>query len=401
MFELFPSPEAPDYKMIFYDKHFKILREVSYDHEVVSLIIKRLLKEAFLDIDSLEDLAEPWYNIESAEEEPRSTAQPSPNIEIIPIFGDKFVPAFNNSSLKVNPDCKIRSFHLTFYNIKDLVYEGWFDTETLFRSSAEFILRHLIKGSKVSVNDSPFYYEVAYDLPNDSDEKKMKITSSTNLFQTFYPKSKGAFRLPKLEKERPRIQFKKLEIAPLPLLDPDRFSKTVVKGSRGKAGIGRVILHRQVYESLVNELRLSQKAENGGYLLGFAYRLAEGSTDEANPDFRWAIEVTDAIKSREAKGNAVILMFTHDSWSEIKRKIDHEHHGKQLVSWFHTHLFPASDTFGLSGLDQKLHRHFFTKPWQVALLLNIDRTGKRELRCFQLNSRRSKLIETIYEVLEV
>ena len=116
---------------------------------------------------------------------------------------------------------------------------------------------------------------------------------------------------------------------------------------------GKVILHRRVYDTMINGLKLSRTEENGGYLLGYSYRMPESPEDESDLSFEWAIEITDVIKSQSAYGNAMVLMFTHDSWSEINNEIDRNYPDKKLVSWFHTHLFKATDDFGLSGLDQK------------------------------------------------
>jgi proteasome lid subunit RPN8/RPN11 len=40
--------------------------------------------------------------------------------------------------------------------------------------------------------------------------------------------------------------------------------------------------------------------------------------------------------------------------------------GKELVGWYHTH--PRMGIF-LSTYDVWLHKHFFPKPWQVALVI--------------------------------
>ena len=399
MFELFPDTEAPNYKLKFYNTNFEIFCEVSYDYQVIGIVLKRILKK-LIPIDRVKSLNEPWYNLKPATFEENKHFNCSIQ-EIIPLTGDKYSPIFKQGALTLYPKSDIKIFNLYFYDLNETLIEDRFSPEIIFQSGAEIILGFLIKQGKVKMEEAPFYYEIAKDTPAESNSKRLRITLSANLFQPFYPNSEGAFRLPKLEKERSRIKFKKVELEPLPVLQPAKFRNTTVKGNRGREGIGRVILHRQVYNSLVKRLKLSRASENGGYLVGHAYRLEESPEQETAAGFKWAIEITDVIKSDFAKGNAVILMFTHDSWSEIKKMVDTEFYGKKLVSWFHTHLFAASETFGLSGLDQKLHRHFFTKPWQVALLLNIDNSGQRELRCFQMNRKKTKLVETTYEILDI
>jgi hypothetical protein len=93
------------------------------------------------------------------------------------------------------------------------------------------------------------------------------------------------------------------------------------------------------------------------------------------------------------------LLFTGETWSQLNRLRDRDYPDRKLVSWFHTHLFEASDSFGLSGLDQDLHRRFLTKPWQVAVLLNINFKGERTVRCFQRGPD-GDLVECLFEVIE-
>jgi hypothetical protein len=127
--------------------------------------------------------------------------------------------------------------------------------------------------------------------------------------------------------------------------------------------------------------------------------MPEGPEDEDNSEFSWLIEITDVIQAENTWGNPIWLLFTGDSWSRAKRRIDQDFPGKKLVAWFHTHLFRATDSFGLSGRDEELHRLFLTKPWQVAVLLNIDSNGDREVRCFQKDPK-GDLVECIFEVFE-
>lgn len=70
---------------------------------------------------------------------------------------------------------------------------------------------------------------------------------------------------------------------------------------------------------------------------------------------------------------------------------------RKLVGWFHTHLFPATDTFGLSGLDQEMHAWYLPRPWQVAVLLNFERDADRTVRCYQRGPE-GKLVETPFFV---
>jgi hypothetical protein len=50
-------------------------------------------------------------------------------------------------------------------------------------------------------------------------------------------------------------------------------------------------------------------------------------------------------------------------------------------------------------MDQDLHRRYLTKPWQVAVLLNVEANGQRTVRCFQRGPE-GDLIECPFEVFE-
>lgn len=83
------------------------------------------------------------------------------------------------------------------------------------------------------------------------------------------------------------------------------------------------------------------------------------------------------------QASAALLLFTGDSWSALRRRLAADLQGLRLLGWWHTHLFPATDTFGLSGLDETLHRQFFSSPWHFAALLNVSHDQGRVLRCYQ------------------
>ena len=146
-------------------------------------------------------------------------------------------------------------------------------------------------------------------------------------------------------------------------------------------------------------MTLSQQNEEGGYVLGNAYRMPGSPEDETDPGFRWAVEVTDLLMAENTVGTPVTLLFTSDTWSGVSRRRDRDYADRKLAGWFHTHIFPASDTFGLSGLDQDMHAWYLAKPWQVAILLNVESDGSRTVRCYQ-RSPDGDLVETPYEVFE-
>jgi len=63
---------------------------------------------------------------------------------------------------------------------------------------------------------------------------------------------------------------------------------------------------------------------------------------------------------------AAHLTFTSDSQIALFEFLERYHPDKQLVGWYHTH--PRMGVF-FSSWDEWLHKNFFPKPWQVALVV--------------------------------
>ncbi len=206
----------------------------------------------------------------------------------------------------------------------------------------------------------------------------------------------GVFRLPQRVKGRKRIRFNKIPPDPFPERGPGHYGETEGKG-RGEPVSGRIFIHEGVYRALKQEIELSDTVEVGGFLVGHPYRLSESPENEDDPQYRWLLEITDLVRAEGAWGKPMALLFTGGTWSHIRKHIDIHFPDKELVSWFHTHLFRATEDFGLSGWDLDLHNRFMTRPWQVAILVNIDHGGKREIRCFQ-HGMEGGLVECRFEV---
>lgn len=368
-----------------------------WDNKLFASVATRILKEV-LPERSEYTLFEPLLEIKPCHKDEGVYERTDKLEGLTSLRGKKYEPLeeyVDKLILHKNPEYAF--FKVSIKNFDDVVFDGCFETEDLFRAGLDQAMQPLMKSDKLSGYGAPFYYEIK---PAEKAETTVLITLSPAFLWSNSIQSENVFEIPKLEKNRERIIFKKVSAESIPLVRESQFENTQALGHRGTEQNGRVVIHRDVYKSLVSDIELSDKEENGGYLLGHVYRQAGSPDSEEDPDFRWTLEITEVFKSKDTFGNSVLLMFTHDSWSEVKLKIDQEHPDKKLVSWFHTHLFKGSDSFGLSGLDQELHANFFSKPWQVALLLNIDKTGERELRCFQQNSTRTKLVESTYEVIK-
>ena len=383
------------YYVVFYNKNHERILAISWKKTFLERFANRVSEAALKE--EAESLKEPWFSIiPNRDPEKKMERAPVPK-GLTSVSGGQFIP---DPNLDLTPHSKpsITFFTLKIYDIDKELFSGEYSMEDIFRGGSEHIFKKLLTSGRIERKDGPFYYEVTTQKLIST--TKITIVTDSNLFPPQARQGHNVFELPKREENRTKITFNKVKIEPLEVYDTDKFQETEVLGKRGKPGLGKVLLRRAVYKELVQGLELSSTAEDGGYLIGHAYRLPESPIDENDKDFRWAIEITDVIKAQGAYGNAGALLFTHNTWSELKNKIDQDFPDKKLLSWFHTHLFKATDSFGLSGMDQELHRQFFTKPWQVALLLNIDVYGDRELRCFQRAISDNILVESTYEVLK-
>lgn len=138
-----------------------------------------------------------------------------------------------------------------------------------------------------------------------------------------------------------------------------------------------VVLHARVHRALTGARPFSREVEEGGFLAGHVHRNAE------NPDGH-LVEVTVAIPAERTGASLLHFTFTGESYLRIGESLAARARGESLVGWYHTHLFPATDRFGLSSADVDLHTTTFQRPWQVAALVNIDQTS-RVLRLYRRN----------------
>lgn len=159
-----------------------------------------------------------------------------------------------------------------------------------------------------------------------------------------------------------------------PLADPEpplvRLSDLKVPDIGAGAPV-LVLVDRSVYDDFDRRM-LSRHVEEGGFLTGSVYRDAENGG-------RFVVRVSDAPGAHRTGASLLCFTFTGNSFRAMKQTIGE----RQLLGWWHTHLFQATETFGLSTIDVDLHQRTFRKPWQVAGLVNIDpATTKRTLRFY-------------------
>lgn len=78
--------------------------------------------------------------------------------------------------------------------------------------------------------------------------------------------------------------------------------------------------------------------------------------------------VTGAIEALHADERRSALTFTQEAWEHVHRRLETDfHHDDQIVGWYHSH--PGFGIF-LSDDDLFIHRHFFSGPSQIALVVD-------------------------------
>jgi len=371
-----------------YDQTFQVRGYFAVPVSVAAPFANRLFNEVLQE--RLQTVREPWYAIQPhyiPEKLVNRSPQPvgPTSLYSTPYEVEKEPPP----RVTLHPDAHITYFTVRILDFQEEIFQGDYNVDDIFLAGAEYLARGWIEKGKMHMNEGPFYYKV------DASPDEVR-TAPRELFPPEALEVEGVFRLPELAKNRERIEFRKVKPKPLPERDLESFGNTETHG-RGERKDNVVFMSAEVYRKLHKEIYLNPGVEDGGYLIGIPYRQPDSPEDEDNPNFRWGLEITDVIKVESAWGGPGLLLFTGDSWSKANRRRDREFRGQKLVGWFHTHLFKATDEFGLSGMDVDLHRRFLTKPWQVAVLLNVGLDGEREVRCFQRGPE-GDLVECTFEV---
>lgn len=117
-----------------------------------------------------------------------------------------------------------------------------------------------------------------------------------------------------------------------------------------------IFVYEDVLEQVIDYSEREQGREIGGFLIGGLHE-----------DRRAYVEVRHFLPASATESRAASLTFTHDSWSAARREIEERYPDDRIVGWHHTH--PGFGIF-LSGYDQFIHRHYFSQPWEVALVVD-------------------------------
>lgn len=133
------------------------------------------------------------------------------------------------------------------------------------------------------------------------------------------------------------------------------------------------VLTPDTHEALAAGMDFSDEVEEGGFLAGHVY------TDAERPG-RYLVLVTAVIRAERTGASLLHFTFTGESFTRVGDAIARRGRDEELLGWYHSHLFPATDEIGLSSIDVDLHLDTFRRPWQVAGLVNI--TGSARLLRF-------------------
>jgi proteasome lid subunit RPN8/RPN11 len=120
-----------------------------------------------------------------------------------------------------------------------------------------------------------------------------------------------------------------------------------------------IFIHEPVLEAILDYSEQDLGRELGGFLLGGLH------VDEAE-----YVEIRHFLPAVDVHSRAASLTFTHDTWAKMTRDIDEQFPRDVVLGWHHTH--PNFGIF-LSAYDLFIHRHFFSEPWQVALVVDPQR----------------------------
>lgn len=147
---------------------------------------------------------------------------------------------------------------------------------------------------------------------------------------------------------------------------------------RDRLGSVNVLATCEVHDLMAKWLPLSERLEEGGFLLGRIHSVAD------DPERRFT-EITHVTPATNAGASAVDFTFTADSFRDVNQILDERDKGEELVGWYHTHLWSTSSDIGigtgLSDVDVETHLATFRRSGQVAGLIELS-DGPRALRFY-------------------
>ena len=127
-----------------------------------------------------------------------------------------------------------------------------------------------------------------------------------------------------------------------------------------------IYIFESVLGGMVDYFTKDRYRELAGFLIGGLHT-----------DRRPYIEVRGFLPAVDARSRPASVTLTHETWAALTRRVDAEYPGELILGWAHSH--PSLGVF-LSSYDLFIQRHFFSQPWQIALVIDPCR---KQLGFFQ------------------
>ena len=121
-----------------------------------------------------------------------------------------------------------------------------------------------------------------------------------------------------------------------------------------------IFIYEDVLQQILDFSETDRRREVGGFLLGGWHS-----------DGREYVEIRQFLPAVDARSKAASLTFTHDTWARLNREREERFPEELVLGWQHTH--PGLGVF-LSAYDLFLHRHYFSQPYQVAMVVDPQRS---------------------------
>jgi hypothetical protein len=355
------------------DSHDTLLDRFGVPIEGAGLFINRLFQA--LPTPDPATLREPWYRLVPRRLQTGPLLPPTLTPPPLPLPAGVVVP-----DLVPDPADPVRSLRVTLYDLDQVLYQADYGPVEVFGPLLRFLLARRVQEERYTTATPPLRLRVVPQVERED----------LSVFGLLPPETpvEGVFPLPLPRGPGRRTTFQLVtqhtyDPRALATYGPLRSFKPHLGGRH------RIIWQPAAYHLLRDTYPVSDTVEVGGYLVGEVAQQADA------PD-TLLVEVQQVLAAEGTRSSALLLLFTGDSWSGVRRYLA-RHPQQRLLGWWHTHLFPASDTFGLSGLDETLHRQFFPNPWHFAALLNVSASQGRVLRCYQPDAQ-GNLVECAFDV---
>lgn len=138
-----------------------------------------------------------------------------------------------------------------------------------------------------------------------------------------------------------------------------RAQRWVAKGEDPDDAVVKVFVTQRSFRHVWEHANSDLEREVGGWLVG------RWCWDKHQ--FEEFVVVEAVLPASEVKHSSTYLTFTQNSQLAMLAEMEARYPEKGIVGWYHTH--PRMGLF-LSGYDLWLHDHFFSQPWQVALVMD-------------------------------